>query len=96
MKTLFSELAEKIPNEDGVVKAFELAPEGIITEIYPMQGKFRGSWTGCTGEHERKKDAALAKETGGVYTWRPLSVKAGRNRSITFLNRFIESMIPRE
>ena len=34
----FSELAEKIPNEDGVVKAFELAPEGIITEIYPMQG----------------------------------------------------------
>lgn len=26
----FSELAEKIPNEDGVVKAFELAPEGII------------------------------------------------------------------
>ena len=29
----FSELAEKIPNEDGVVKAFELAPEGIITEI---------------------------------------------------------------
>ncbi len=37
MKTLFSELAEKIPNEEGVVKAFELAPEGIITEIYPMQ-----------------------------------------------------------
>ena len=32
----FSELAEKIPNEDGVIKAFELAPEGIITEIYPM------------------------------------------------------------
>ena len=31
MKTLFSELAEKIPNEEGVVKAFELAPEGIIT-----------------------------------------------------------------
>ena len=44
----FLELAEKIPNEEGVVKAFELAPEGIITEIYPMQGKFRGSWTGCS------------------------------------------------
>ena len=35
----FSELAEKIPNEDGVIKAFELAPEGIVTDIYPKQGK---------------------------------------------------------
>ena len=36
------------------------------------------------GNMNGKKDAALAKETGGVYTWWPLSVKAGRNRSITF------------
>ena len=28
----FSELAEKIPNEDGVIKAFELAPNGIVTD----------------------------------------------------------------
>ena len=34
----FSELAEKIPNEDGVIKAFELAPEGIVTDIYPKEG----------------------------------------------------------
>ena len=33
----FSELAEKIPNEDGVIKAFELAPDGIVTDIYPKQ-----------------------------------------------------------
>ena len=31
-------LAEKIPNEDGVIKAFELAPDGIVTDIYPKQG----------------------------------------------------------
>ena len=31
----FSELAEKIPNEDGVIKSFELAPEGIVTDIDP-------------------------------------------------------------
>ena len=49
MKTLFSELAEKIPNEDGVVKAFELAPEGIHNRNLSYAGKFRGSWTGCTG-----------------------------------------------
>ena len=68
----FSELAEKIPNEDGVVKAFELAPEGIITEIYPMQGNSEALGLDVLVEHERKKDAVLAKETreytlGGPY-----------------------------
>ncbi len=44
----FSELAEKIPNEDGVIKAFELAPEGIVTDIYPKQ-EMRGllDWICC-------------------------------------------------
>ena len=51
----FSELAEKIPNEEGVVKAFELAPEGIITEIYPMQGNSEALGLDVLREHERKK-----------------------------------------
>lgn len=33
-QTTFSELAEMLPNEAGVVKAFELAPDGIITDIF--------------------------------------------------------------
>ena len=37
-QTTFSELAEMLPNEAGVVKAFELAPEGVITDIFPKQG----------------------------------------------------------
>ena len=59
----FSELAEKIPNEEGEVKAFELAPEGIITEIYPMQGNSEALGLDLLREHERKKDAVLAKDT---------------------------------
>ena len=35
-QTTFSELAEMLPNEAGVVKAFE--PEGVITDIFPKQG----------------------------------------------------------
>ena len=60
----FSELAEKIPNEDGVIKAFELAPEGIVTDIYRnremrglldwiccrnMNGKRMQFWQGIAG-----------------------------------------------
>ena len=37
----FSELAEKIPNEEGVVKAFELAPEGYYNRNLSYAGKFR-------------------------------------------------------
>ena len=73
----FSELAEKIPNEEGVVKAFELAPEGIITEIYPMQENSEALGLDVLREHERKKDAVLAKETGEYTLGGPYQLKQG-------------------
>ena len=80
----FSELAEKIPNEEGVVKAFELAPEGIITEIYPMQGNSEALELDVLGEHERKKDAALAKETGEYTLGGPYQLKQGGTGALLF------------
>ena len=60
----FSELAEKIPNEDGVIKAFELAPEGIVTDIYPKQENEGAFGLDMLQEHERKKDAVVARDSG--------------------------------
>lgn len=80
----FSELAEKIPNEDGVVKAFELAPKGIITEIYPMQGNLEALGLDVLGEHERKKDAALAKETGKYTLGGPYQLKQRGTGALLF------------
>ena len=80
----FSELAEKIPNEDGVVKAFELAPEGIITEIYPMQGNSEALGLDVLGEHERKKDAVLAKETREYTLGGPYQLKQGGAGALLF------------
>ena len=80
----FSELAEKIPNEDGVVKAFELAPEGIITEIYPMQGNSEALELDVLREHERKKDAVLAKETGEYTLGGPYQLKQGGTGALLF------------
>ena len=80
----FSELAEKIPNEDGVVKAFELAPEGIITEIYPMQGNSEALGLDVLREHERKKDAVLAKETGEYTLGGPYQLKQGGTGALLF------------
>lgn len=80
----FSELAEKIPNEDGVVKAFELAPEGIITEIYPMQGNSEALGLELLREHERKKDAVLAKETREYTLGGPYQLKQGGSGALLF------------
>lgn len=80
----FSELAEKIPNENGVVKAFELAPEGIITEIYPMQGNSEALGLDVLGEHDRKKDAALAKETGEYTLGGPYQLKQRGTGALLF------------
>ena len=79
-----SELAEKIPNEEGVVKAFELAPEGIITEIYPMQGNSEALELDVLREHERKKDAVLAKETGEYTLGGPYQLKQGGTGALLF------------
>ena len=80
----FSELAEKIPNEEGVVKAFELAPEGIITEIYPMQGNSEALGLDVLGEHERKKDAILARDSGKYTLGGPYQLKQGGTGALLF------------
>ena len=80
----FSELAEKIPNEDGVIKAFELAPEGIVTDIYPKQGNEGAFGLDMLLEHERKEDAVLAKESGKYTLGGPYQLKQGGTGALLF------------
>ena len=80
----FSELAEKIPNEDGVIKAFELAPEGIVTDIYPKQGNEGAFGLDMLQEHERKKDAILARDSGKYTIGGPYQLKQGGTVALLF------------
>ena len=80
----FSELAEKIPNEDGVIKAFELAPDGIITDIYPKQGNEGAFGLDMLKEHERKKDAILARDSGKYTLGGPYQLKQGGKGALLF------------
>jgi len=80
----FSELAEKIPNEDGVIKAFELAPEGIVTDIYPKQGNEGAFGLDMLQEHERKKDAILARNSGKYTLGGPYQLKQGGTGALLF------------
>ena len=80
----FSELAEKIPNEDGVIKAFELAPEGIVTDIYPKQENEGAFGLDMLQEHERKKDAILARDSGKYTLGGPYQLKQGGTGALLF------------
>ena len=80
----FYELAEKIPNEDGVIKAFELAPEGIVTDIYPKQGNEGAFGLDMLQEHERKKDAILARDSGKYTIGGPYQLKQGGTGALLF------------
>ena len=80
----FSELAEKIPNEDGVIKAFELAPEGIVTDIYPKEGNEGAFGLDMLQEHERKKDAILARDSGKYTLGGPYQLKQGGTGALLF------------
>ena len=80
----FSELAEKIPNEDGVIKAFELAPEGIVTDIYPKQGNEGAFGLDMLQKHERKKDAILARDSGKYTIGGPYQLKQGGTGALLF------------
>lgn len=80
----FSELAEKIPNEDGVIKAFELAPEGIVTDIYPKQGNEGTFGLDVLREHEQKKDAILARDSGKYTLGGPYQLKQGGTGALLF------------
>ena len=80
----FSELAEKIPNEDGVIKAFELAPEGIVTDIYPKEGNEGAFGLDMLQEHERKKDVILARDSGKYTLGGPYQLKQGGTGALLF------------
>ena len=83
-QTTFSELAEMLPNEAGVVKAFELAPDGIITDIFPGQGNEQAFGMNMLTEHERSGDAKRAKETGKYTLGGPYQLKQGETGALLF------------
>ena len=80
----FSALASMLPNEDGVVKAFELAPEGVVTEIYPMQENAEALGLDLLSEHERAAEAKLAKDSTEYTLAGPFELKQGGKGALLF------------
>ena len=83
-QTTFSELAEMLPNKNGIVKAFELAPDGVVTDVFPKQGNEKAFGINMLTDHERKEDANHAKETGNYTLGGPYELKQGGTGTLLF------------
>ena len=73
----FSALASMLPNEEGVVKAFELAPKGVVAEIYPMEENAEAIGLDLLTAHKRAADAKLAKESMEYTIAGPFELRQG-------------------
>ena len=80
----FSTLASMLPNEDGVMKAFELAPKGVVAEIYPMEENAEAIGLDLLMEHERAADAKLAKESMEYTIAGPFELRQGGTGALLF------------
>lgn len=80
----FSTLASMLPNEDGVVKAFELAPKGVVAEIYPMEENAEAIGLDLLTAHERAADAKLAKESMEYTIAGPFELRQGGTGALLF------------
>lgn len=80
----FSKLAELIPNENGVVKAFEIAPGGIVSTVYPEDGNEIVQGLDLLSLSVGHNDAALAKNTNEYTLGGPYQLKQGGTGALLF------------
>lgn len=80
----FSKLAEMIPNENGVVKAFEIAPSGIVSTVYPEGGNEIVQGLDLLSLSVGHYDASLAKNTNEYTLGGPYQLKQGGIGALLF------------
>lgn len=80
----FSKLAELIPNENGVVKAFEIAPGGIVSTVYPEDGNEIVQGLDLLSLSVGHNDATFAKNTNEYTLGGPYQLKQGGTGALLF------------
>ena len=80
----FSQLASMFTNEGGVIRAFELAPKGVVQDIYPTHANTEAFGLNMLKDHERKYEANLAKESGKYTLGGPFELKQGGIGALLF------------
>lgn len=72
----FEYVAQKLYSKDGAVRSLQLAPDGIVTYVYPMEGNERAFFN-LFEDPEQKKEAEWARDTGRMTLAGPYELKQG-------------------
>lgn len=73
----FESVASRLYGDDPAVKTIELAPNGIIQNVYPFKENQKAIGMNMLVEHERKEAATLAKDTRKYTLEGPYDLKQG-------------------
>ena len=81
----FQSIASRLYGDDPAVKTIELAPNGIIQNVYPFKENQKAIGMDMLAEHERKEAATLAKDTRKYTLEGPYDLKQGGKASYDFV-----------
>lgn len=77
-------MASRLYGDDPAVKTIELAPNGIIQNVYPFKENQKAIGMNMLAEHERKEAATLAKDTRKYTLEGPYDLKQGGKGALLY------------
>ena len=80
----FQKWAAYLLDDQGVLKAIELAPDGIVTQIYPLKGNKQAMGLDMLENPNRKHEASLAMDSGDYTIAGPFELQQGGIGALLF------------
>lgn len=80
----FATLSRMMQDVDNIIKAHEIAKDGIVSQIYPMEGNEDVIGLNMIENPERKKEARLARDSGEYTIAGPFELLQGEKGVLLF------------
>ena len=80
----FKSIASRLYSEDSAIQAIELAPNGIVKNMYPVEGNEQAYGINLLTDHTRKFAANSAKSTSKYTMEGPYDLKQGGKGAILY------------
>ena len=80
----FATLSRLMQDEDNIIKVHEIAKDGIVSQIYPMEGNEDVIGMNLIENPERKTEARLARDSGEYTIAGPFELVQGGNGVLLF------------
>ena len=80
----FAQLSRLMQDEDYIIKAHEIAKDGIVSQIYPIQGNENAMGFNILEDSERKEAARLARDSGEYTLAGPFELVQGGTGGLLF------------